>query len=53
MRWIGGRQSDHVEDRRGVTVFRGVMPFVVAQIILIAILVAVPDIALWLPATMK
>jgi C4-dicarboxylate transporter DctM subunit len=33
-------------------VFRGVMPFVVAQIILIGILVLFPDIALWLPSTM-
>jgi tripartite ATP-independent transporter DctM subunit len=32
--------------------FRGVMPFVVAQILLIAILVAFPQIALWLPSTM-
>jgi hypothetical protein len=23
MRWIGGRQSDHVEDRRGMTVSGG------------------------------
>ncbi|MGA7489120.1 MAG: TRAP transporter large permease [Xanthobacteraceae bacterium] len=35
------------------TIFRGVMPFVVAQIVLIAILVAVPRIALWLPSTMS
>jgi C4-dicarboxylate transporter, DctM subunit len=35
------------------TIFRGVMPFVVAQIALIAILVVVPQIALWLPSTMS
>ncbi len=35
------------------SIFRGVMPFVAAQIILIAILVAFPQIALWLPSTMS
>jgi tripartite ATP-independent transporter DctM subunit len=35
------------------TIFRGVMPFVVAQIVLIAILVVAPQIALWLPSTMR
>jgi TRAP-type C4-dicarboxylate transport system permease large subunit len=35
------------------TIFRGVTPFVVAQIILIAILVLFPQIALWLPSTMS
>ena len=35
------------------TIFRGVMPFVIAQVILIAILVALPQIALWLPSTMS
>jgi tripartite ATP-independent transporter DctM subunit len=35
------------------TIFRGVMPFVVAQVVLIAILVVVPQIALWLPSTMS
>jgi tripartite ATP-independent transporter DctM subunit len=35
------------------TIFRGVMPFVVAQIALIAILVLLPQIALWLPSTMS
>jgi C4-dicarboxylate transporter, DctM subunit len=34
------------------TIFRGVTPFIVAQIILILILVAFPQIALWLPSTM-
>jgi tripartite ATP-independent transporter DctM subunit len=34
------------------TIFRGVTPFIVAQIILILILIAVPSIALWLPSTM-
>src|SRR5437763_10330029 len=34
------------------TIFRGVTPFIVAQIILIGILVAFPDIGLWLPSTM-
>lgn len=35
------------------TVYRGIMPFVVADVVKIAILIAVPAIALWLPATMK
>ena len=34
------------------TIFAGVTPFIVAQCILIAILVAFPEIALWLPNTM-
>ena len=34
------------------TIFRGVTPFIIAQIILILILIAVPSIALWLPSTM-
>jgi tripartite ATP-independent transporter DctM subunit len=34
------------------TIFRGVTPFIVAQIILILILIAFPSIALWLPSTM-
>jgi C4-dicarboxylate transporter, DctM subunit len=34
------------------SIFRGVLPFVVAQLILIALLVLFPWIALWLPSTM-
>ena len=34
------------------TIYAGVLPFCVAQIILIAILVAFPIIAVWLPGTM-
>ena len=34
-------------------IFAGVMPFVVAQCLLIAILVIFPEIALWLPSTMS
>lgn len=34
------------------TIFLGVLPFVVAQVILMAVLVAFPQIALWLPSTM-
>ena len=33
------------------TIYRGVLPFVIAQILLIALLVAVPKIALFLPET--
>ena len=35
------------------TIFRGVTPFIIAQIVLIAIIVAFPEIALWLPSTME
>src|SRR5437667_1061575 len=35
------------------TIFRGVTPFIIAQIVLIAIIVAFPEIALWLPSTMS
>ena len=33
------------------TIFRGVLPFVIAQILLIGLLVAFPFIATWLPST--
>lgn len=33
-------------------IFRGVTPFIIAQIILIGILILFPEIALWLPSTM-
>jgi TRAP-type C4-dicarboxylate transport system permease large subunit len=35
------------------TIFRGVTPFIIAQAVLIAILIAFPSIALWLPSTME
>ncbi len=35
------------------TIFRGVTPFIVAQVILILLLLAFPQIALWLPSTMS
>jgi len=35
------------------TIFRGVTPFIVAQVILILILIAFPEIALWVPSTMS
>ena len=35
------------------TIFRGVTPFVVATIVLLAILVAFPQISLWLPNRLK
>jgi tripartite ATP-independent transporter DctM subunit len=34
-------------------IFRGVAPFIVAQLVLISLLVAFPQIALWLPSTMS
>ncbi len=35
------------------TVFRGVTPFFVADVIRLAILIAFPAISLWLPSLMK
>jgi len=35
------------------TMFRGVMPFMVADVVRLAILVAFPWLALWLPSTMR
>jgi tripartite ATP-independent transporter DctM subunit len=34
-------------------IFRGVTPFIIAQVILIFLIIAFPQIALWLPSTMK
>lgn len=36
-----------------MTIFRGVMPFVLADFLLIALIVALPEIATWLPSHMK
>ncbi|HEX2543030.1 MAG TPA: TRAP transporter large permease [Caldimonas sp.] len=35
------------------TIFRGVTPFVIAEIVLLAILVSFPEISLWLPRLLK
>jgi tripartite ATP-independent transporter DctM subunit len=35
------------------SIFRGVTPFIIAQVALIALLIAFPQIALWLPSTMS
>ncbi|MGE0702232.1 MAG: TRAP transporter large permease subunit, partial [Hyphomicrobiaceae bacterium] len=35
------------------TVFRGVMPFLVAELVVMTILVVYPPITLWLPSTMR
>ncbi|MEO6625008.1 MAG: TRAP transporter large permease [Burkholderiaceae bacterium] len=35
------------------TIFRGVWPFVIVQIIMLAILVALPGLSLWLPSFMR
>jgi TRAP-type C4-dicarboxylate transport system permease large subunit len=35
------------------TVFSGVMPFMVADILRLAILIAVPWLSLWLPSLMR
>ena len=34
-------------------IFRGVLPFVLGEMVIIALLVAFPDIALWLPRQMR
>lgn len=36
-----------------MTVFRGVMPFVIADIVRIGVLIAIPALSLWLPGLMK
>ena len=35
------------------TVFRGVWPFAVSLVVLLAVMVAIPELALWLPRSMK
>ena len=35
------------------TVFRGVWPFCVSLVVLLAVMVAFPELALWLPRSMK
>jgi len=35
------------------TLFRGVLPFMVADVVRLAILIAFPIIALWLPSLMR
>lgn len=40
------------EDVRLGTIFRGVMPFVVADLVKLTLVVAFPALALWLPSTM-
>jgi C4-dicarboxylate transporter DctM subunit len=35
-----------------ITIFRGVMPFVVADFVRLALIVVFPIIVLWLPSTM-
>jgi len=35
------------------TIFRGVLPFVIADVLRLVLLVAVPWIVLWLPTTMR
>ena len=39
-------------DTRLQTVYRGVLPFCAADFIKLALLVAIPTLALWLPSTM-
>ena len=34
-------------------IYKGVLPFVIAQIMLIALIVAFPKLAIWLPSTMS
>jgi C4-dicarboxylate transporter DctM subunit len=46
---LKGIAGDHVPLG---TIFRGVMPFVVADLVKLALVVAFPQLALWLPSTM-
>jgi C4-dicarboxylate transporter, DctM subunit len=41
-----------VEDVSFATIFRGVLPFIAADLLRLAILIAAPGIALWLPGLM-
>jgi C4-dicarboxylate transporter, DctM subunit len=41
------------KDIETMTIFRGVMPFVVADLVLVALVIAFPDIALFFPSSMK
>jgi C4-dicarboxylate transporter, DctM subunit len=41
-----------VEDVSFATIFRGVLPFIAADLLRLAILIAAPEIALWLPGLM-
>ncbi len=41
-----------VEDVSFATIFRGVAPFIVADLLRLAILIAIPEIALLLPSLM-
>jgi TRAP-type mannitol/chloroaromatic compound transport system permease large subunit len=34
-------------------IFMGVLPFVIGELIVIALLIAFPEIALWLPGKMR
>lgn len=43
--FVGGM----VDDATTTDVFRGVVPFIIALLVMTVLLVAVPDIALWLP----
>ena len=42
-----------VPDVKLSSIYKGVIPFVVAQFVLIILVFLVPDIALWLPETAK
>jgi C4-dicarboxylate transporter DctM subunit len=46
---LKGIAGDHVPLG---TIFRGVMPFVIADLVKLALVVAFPQLALWLPSTM-
>jgi tripartite ATP-independent transporter DctM subunit len=35
------------------TIFRGIFPFILADIVVLAVLIAFPQVSLWLPTTMK
>src|SRR6185437_14492939 len=41
-----------VEDVSFTTIFRGVAPFIVTDLLRLGVLIAIPEIALWLPSMM-
>jgi C4-dicarboxylate transporter DctM subunit len=40
-------------DVRLSSIYKGVIPFVIAQLVLIVLVFFIPDIALWLPETAR
>jgi TRAP-type C4-dicarboxylate transport system permease large subunit len=45
--------SGMVKDVPMADIYRGILPFLAAMVLLLGILMVLPDLALWLPRTMK